>query len=43
VAVGDLRVEILEQPDARVAAGVGIRAVARQLDEVDRVQDRDRA
>jgi hypothetical protein len=41
VAVGDLRVEILEQPDARVAAGVGVRAVARELDEVERVQDRD--
>jgi hypothetical protein len=43
VAVGDLRVEILEQADARVAAGVGVRAVAGQLDEVERVEDPDRA
>jgi hypothetical protein len=43
VAVRDLAIEVLEQADACVAAGVGVRAVARQLDEVERVQDRDRA
>jgi hypothetical protein len=42
VAVRDLRVEILEQADPRVAAGVRVGAVAGQLEEVDRVRDRDR-
>jgi hypothetical protein len=39
----DLGVQVLEEADARVAARVGIRAVAGQLDEVDRVRDRQRA
>jgi hypothetical protein len=41
--VGDLDVEVLEQPDSRVAACVGVGAVARQLDEVVRVGDPHRA
>jgi hypothetical protein len=40
MAAGDLRVEILEQPDAGVAALVGARCVARELDEVETVVDR---
>ena len=43
VAAGDLRVEILEQADARMAALVGAGRVARELDEVEAVVDPDRA
>src|SRR4051812_24375550 len=39
----DLGVEIFEQPDARRAAELDLRAVAGQLDEVDAVHDRQRA
>jgi hypothetical protein len=42
VAARDLRVQVLEQPDARVAALVGACRVARELDEVDAVVDPDR-
>jgi hypothetical protein len=42
VAAGDLRVEVLEQPDAGVTAGIGTGGVARQLDEVDPVRDGER-
>jgi hypothetical protein len=40
VAAGDVAVEILQQPDAPLAARVGT-AVAGELDEVDAVGDRD--
>ena len=43
VAVGDLQIEVLEQADPPVPARVGVRAVTRELDEVDRVRDRNRA
>jgi hypothetical protein len=43
VAPGDLRVEILEQPDACVAALVGSGRVARELEEVEPVRDAQRA
>jgi hypothetical protein len=43
VAMCDLGVQVLQEADARVAARFGIRAVAGQLDEVDRVRDRQRA
>jgi hypothetical protein len=43
VAAGDLVVEILQQPDPRMPAGVAARGVARQLDEVDPMDDVDRA
>jgi hypothetical protein len=43
MAAGDLRVEVLEQPDARVAALVGTGGVARQLEEVEPVRDAKRA
>ena len=43
VPAGDLRVEVLEEADARVAALVGARRVARELDEVEAVVDPDRA
>jgi hypothetical protein len=43
VAVRDLGVQVLEEPDPRVAARVRVRSVARKLEEVDRVGDRDRA
>jgi hypothetical protein len=42
VAAGDLRVEVLEQADPRVAAG-GRAGVAGELDEVELVGDRQRA
>jgi hypothetical protein len=42
VAAGELLVQVLQQPDPRVAAGVRVRAVARELDEIERVRDRDR-
>jgi len=42
VAVGELLVEVLQEPDPRVAARVGVGAVAGELDEVERVGDRDR-
>jgi hypothetical protein len=43
VAAGDLRVEILEQPDAGVAALVGAGCVARELEEVEPVRNAERA
>jgi hypothetical protein len=43
VAAGELLVEVLEQADPRVAAGVGVGPVARELDEVERMGDGDRA
>jgi hypothetical protein len=43
VAAGDLGVEILEQPDARVAALVGAGGIARELEEVEPMRDRQRA
>jgi hypothetical protein len=39
----DVRVEVLEQPDAAVAACLGLRAVAGKLDEVEPVRDVQRA
>jgi hypothetical protein len=42
VAVGELLVQVLQEPDPRVAARVGVGAVTRELDEVERVGDRDR-
>ncbi len=38
----DLRVQVLQEPDPRVAARVRVGAVARQLDEIDPVRNRDR-
>src|SRR5262249_10332046 len=43
VPAGDLRVEVLEQPDARVAALIGAGGVARELEEVEPVRDADGA
>jgi hypothetical protein len=43
VAVRDLRVQVLQEPDPRVSARVRVGAVARQLDEIDPVGNRDRA
>ena len=43
MASADLGVQILEQADAGVAALVGARRVARELDEVQAVVDPDRA
>jgi hypothetical protein len=43
MAAGDLRVEVLQQPDTRMAAGVGPRRVARELDEVEPMGNPDRA
>jgi hypothetical protein len=40
MAAGDLRVQILEQADAGVAALVGAGRVARELDEIEAVVDR---
>jgi hypothetical protein len=42
VAAGDLRVEVLEKADAGMAAPVGSGRVARELDEVEAVVDRER-
>ena len=39
VAAGDLGVEVLEEPDARVTALVGAGGVARELEEVEPVRD----
>jgi hypothetical protein len=39
VAAGDLRIQILEEADARMAALVGARRVACKLDEVEAVVD----
>src|ERR671935_1678805 len=43
VASGDLRLEVLQEADACVPAGVGVRGVCRQLDEVERMGNGDRA
>jgi hypothetical protein len=43
VSAGDLRVEVLEQPDARMAALVGAGGIARELEEVEPVRDADGA
>jgi hypothetical protein len=43
VAPGDLAVEVLEQPDAGVAALVCSRGVARELEEVEAVRNPQRA
>jgi len=43
VPARDLAVQILEQPDARMAALVRARGVARELEEVDPVRDAQRA
>jgi hypothetical protein len=43
VAVADLGVEVLEQPDATVPARVGAGRVGRELEEVEAVVDRQRA
>jgi hypothetical protein len=42
VSVGDLGVEILEEPDASVPASVRARGVARELEEVDPMRDAQR-
>jgi hypothetical protein len=41
MAADDFAVEVLQQSDARVAAGIGTCGVARELDEVEPVVDRD--
>jgi hypothetical protein len=43
VAVGDLAIEVLEQADAAVPAGVGTGRVGRELEEVETMLDRQRA
>jgi hypothetical protein len=43
VAAGDLLVEVLQEADPGVAAGVGIGPVRGELDEVEGVRDRDRS
>jgi hypothetical protein len=43
VPAGNLAVEVLEQADPRVAAGICARGVARELDEVEAVLDREGA
>ncbi len=43
MAAGDLRVEVFEQPDPRVAAPVGAGGIARELEEVEPVRDAERA
>jgi hypothetical protein len=43
VAAGELAIEVLQQADARVAAGIGTGGIAREFDEVEPVVDRDRA
>jgi hypothetical protein len=43
VPTGDLAVEVLEQPDARVAALVGTGRIAGELEEVEPVWDADGA
>jgi hypothetical protein len=43
VAARDLRVQVLEETDAGMAALVGAGRVARELDEVDAVVDAERA
>jgi len=43
VAAGDLRVEVLQQADPGMSAGVGAGGVAGELDEVEPVVDRERA
>ena len=43
VPTGELDVQVLQQPDARVAAGVGARGIARELEEVEPVRDREGA
>src|SRR6266542_2002085 len=42
VPAGDLGIEVLEQPDARVTPGIGSGGVARQLEEVDAVRNVER-
>jgi hypothetical protein len=42
VAAGDLRVQVLEEADAGMAAPVGAGRVARELDEVEAVVDPER-
>jgi hypothetical protein len=41
VATGDLRVQVLEEADAGMAASVGSGRVARELDEIEPVVDRE--
>jgi hypothetical protein len=43
VPVGEFGVEVFEEADAGVAARVGAGGIAGELDEVDRVRDRERA
>jgi hypothetical protein len=43
VAAGDLLVEVFQEADPGVAAGVGIGTVRGELDEVEGVRDRDRS
>jgi hypothetical protein len=40
--VRDLGVQVFQEPDPRVSARVRVGPVARQLDEIDPVQNRDR-
>jgi hypothetical protein len=41
IAERDLPVEVLQEPDPRVPARIGVGTVAGELDEVDRVRNRD--
>jgi hypothetical protein len=43
MAAGDFRIEVLQQPDPGMAAGVGARRVARELEEIESVRDPERA
>jgi hypothetical protein len=43
VPAGDLGIEVFQQTDTGVAAGVGTRRVARELDEVEPMRDPERA
>jgi hypothetical protein len=42
MAARELDVEVLEQPDASVASGVGPGRIARELEEIEPVRNRDR-
>jgi len=43
VPAADLGIEVLQEANACVSAGLGVGAVRGELDEVDRMRDRDRA
>ena len=43
MAAGQLDVEVFQEPDARMSAGVGAGRVAGELEEVEAMRDRERA